>query len=119
MLKRKRKQSKYNNTKVENAFGKFDSRKEYRRYLKLLNLQKEGKISELERQKRYVLIPTQKRPDGQTEYPVSYLADFVYLDEEGNLVVEDVKGGNATKTPEYTIKRKLMLQVHSIAITEV
>jgi hypothetical protein len=36
--------------------------------------------------------------------------------ENGNLVVEDVKG---VKTKECIIKRKLMLKVHGIRIREV
>lgn len=49
------------------------------------------------------------------ERPVYYYADFVYkMDRQ--LVVEDVKG---YKTPEYVIKRKLMLSVYGIQIHEV
>ncbi len=47
---------------------------------------------------------------------VYYIADFVYKDKQGNTVVEDTKG---VKTPDYTIKRKLMLWIHKIRITEV
>lgn len=42
-------------------------------------------------------------------------ADFVYFDEQGQLVVEDVKG---MKTREYILKRKLMLWVYGIKIKE-
>jgi hypothetical protein len=44
-----------------------------------------------------------------------YKADFVYI-ENGRMVVEDVKG---CKTPEYKLKRKLMLWVKGIRIREV
>jgi hypothetical protein len=45
-----------------------------------------------------------------------YLADFVYLTKEGARVVEDVKGA---VTPEFRLKRKLMLHVHKIEVQEV
>ena len=48
----------------------------------------------------------------QTE---SYIADFVYK-KNGETIVEDTKG---VRTKEYIVKRKLMLWVHHITITEV
>jgi hypothetical protein len=56
------------------------------------------------------VIPKQ---DGENE--AYYRADFVYLDKEGHLVVEDTKG---FRTKEYLLKRKLMLLVHGIRIKE-
>ena len=48
-----------------------------------------------------------------------YIADFVYIDKEtGKTVVCDTKS-EATKTPAYKIKKKLMLYIHHIKITEV
>jgi hypothetical protein len=115
----------------------FDSRKEGRRYLELSNLQKAGMITDLQRQVVFELIPTQyewvesgsfyRRGDkkGQpkmerrvVEKGVKYIADFVYTDWNGNIVVEDIKSA-ATKTKEYTIKRKLMLHIHGIRVKEV
>ena len=107
----------------------FDSRKEYRRYNELVLLQRAGKISNLETQKEFVLIPAQyenftrhgKRgqqlKDGRRciEKACVYKADFVYK-ENGETVVEDTKG---FKTKDYIIKRKLMLFVHGIKIKEV
>ncbi|MFX7845371.1 hypothetical protein ABTK14_24240 [Acinetobacter baumannii] len=43
------------------------------------------------------------------------MADFVYKDANGNTVVEDTKG---VRTKEYILKRKLMLRVYGIRITE-
>ncbi len=65
---------------------------------------------------RFVLIPRLTRPSGGVERETAYLADFVYLDEAGHRVVEDVKGA---ATPEYRLKRKLMLHVHGIEIREI
>jgi hypothetical protein len=64
----------------------------------------------------FVLIPAQVSPSGKKERPTLYLADFVYLDATGAQVVEDVKGA---VTPEFRLKRKLMLHVHGIEVKEV
>lgn len=102
--------SKYKAKKVKVDGMVFDSQKEYRRYCELQLLEMQGIISELKRQVRYELIPSQRG-----ERPVTYIADFVYM-KDGNKVVEDVKG---MKTDTYVIKRKLMLWVHDIRIQEV
>ena len=97
------------------------------RYGELVLMQRAGEISELRRQVEYELIPSQREPDtvgprggrkpGKViERAVYYIADFVYKDKQGNTVVEDTKG---VKTPDYTIKRKLMLWIHKIQIKEV
>lgn len=95
----------------------FDSRKEARRFDELRLLQRAGAICDLERQKRYRLIPTQRVGGKVVEKPCDYIADFVYIDKAtGKLVVEDTKG---FKTKDYIIKRKLMLERFGIQITEV
>ncbi|MBP3511145.1 MAG: DUF1064 domain-containing protein [Prevotella sp.] len=96
--------------------GGYDSRKEYRRARELKLMQRAGQISNLREQVRFVLIPPQHDADGKlVERACSYVADFVY-DCDGSTVVEDTKG---FRTPEYIIKRKLMLHVHGIAINEI
>lgn len=96
--------------------GGYDSRKEHRRANELRLLQRAGVISGLREQVRYELIPAQRGPDGRVvERACHYVADFVYTDQHGNTVVEDVKG---VRTDVYRIKRKLMLHVHGIAIVE-
>jgi hypothetical protein len=66
-----------------------------------------------------VLIPSQYAVvDGKRkciERECSYVADFVYY-VNGQQIVEDTKG---YRTPEYKIKRKLMLSVYGIRIKEV
>ena len=106
----------------------FQSRKEGRRYVILLDMLSKGLISDLRLQVKYVLIPTQREPDkvgvkggkkkGKLiEKECAYYADFVYFDKRtGETVVEDVKG---VRTPEYKLKRKLMLYVHGIRIKDV
>ena len=93
----------------------FDSEHEATRYDELRLLEKAGEIVDLQCQKRYRLLPAQTKKNGKVEKPVDYIADFVYRDGIMT-VVEDAKG---FKTPEYVIKRKLMLYTYGIEIREV
>ena len=109
------KKSKYKNHIVTIDGVTYDSLKEYHRFCDLKLMQRAGIITGLQRQVKYELIPTQRINGKVIERPVYYYADFVYkMDRQ--LVVEDVKG---YKTPEYVIKRKLMLSVYGIQIHEV
>lgn len=95
----------------------YDSRKEYYRAQQLKLWLKAGLISDLREQVVFLLVPPQINGEGVKEKPVRYKADFVYVDNAtGRTVVEDTKG---FRTPEYIIKRKLMLQVHGITIKEI
>ena len=105
------KPSKYKNQKTNG----FDSKRESKRYDQLRAMQAVGEISELQTQVKYVLIPSQRRSDGVAERPVTYIADFTYW-RDHEFVVEDAKG---FKTPDYVIKRKLLLKVHGITVMEV
>ena len=107
--------NKYHARKVKRDGLTFDSAAEYDRWRELLLMQRAGAISGLERQVRFKLMPPQKENGKTVERGVSYVADFVYQ-RDGETVVEDVKG---VKTPEYVIKRKLMLERHGIRIREV
>lgn len=112
--------AKYRNRKVMIDGLEFDSKKESLRYLYLRQMERDGAIRELECQKTFLLIPAQM--DEQTgkviERACTYKADFSYIDASGRPVVEDVKSP-ITRTPQYIIKRKLMLQVHKIRVREV
>ena len=110
-----RKVGKYKNRKLTIDGEVFDSRKEYARYRELALLQGAGQISDLKRQVKYELIPTQRIGGTVVEKSCVYIADFVYI-ENGETVVEDTKG---FRTRDYIIKRKLMLHVHGIRIREV
>lgn len=121
------KQSKYGNKKITVGDETFDSSKEYRRFCELKLLQRGKKICNLQRQVKFVLIPTQREPDeigvrggvkkGKViEKECAYIADFVYTNDKGETVVEDTKG---FRTTEYIIKRKLMLFIHGIRIKEI
>lgn len=110
--------NKYHNKKVTVDGITFDSVKEAHRYSELILLQRAGKIKDLRRQWKYVLIPSQyAEVDGKRkciERECTYVADFVYL-QDGEIIVEDTKG---FRTPEYKIKRKLMLFLKGIRIKE-
>lgn len=107
--------NKYHAVKVKTDDGVFDSKKEYKEWLKLKKLQEQGTITDLQRQVEFVLIPTQYINGHLAEQRCVYKADFVYYNQ-GILIVEDTKG---FKTPDYIIKRKLMLHKFQIKITEV
>lgn len=118
---------KYKAKKVKYKDTTFDSKKEFERYLELKQLEKENKIHDLERQVKFELIPAQYEPPTYTktgkekkgkiiERGVKYIADFAYIDENGEIIAEDVKG---FRTKEYIIKRKLMLYLLKIKIKEI
>ena len=97
---------KYHNKKVVRDGEKYDSRKEYLRHCELKYLEKGGYISDLRRQVKYVLIPSQKENGKCIERECSYYADFTYY-KDGELIAEDAKG---METKEFKIKKKLMLK---------
>ena len=118
--------NKYNTKKVVRDGITFDSAKEARRFGELSLLQRAGEIFDLQTQVKFVLVPAQREPDTTDrrgrltkgkllEREVSYRADFVYKDKDGNTIVEDAKG---VRTKDFIIKRKLMLWVHGIQIKE-
>lgn len=126
---RYRSNNKYHNRKVFENGITFDSKKEANRYAELCIMQKAGMIYGLQRQKKFVLIPAQREPStvgkrggkhkGKLiERECAYYCDFYYHTADGTEVVEDVKS-EATKTPQYMIKRKLLLYVHGLRIKEV
>lgn len=115
-MERQKRAQKYGNTKVSDRGLTFDSKAEHKRWQYLSMLQKAGEIRDLELQVPFELIPSQVSPSGKKERPTIYIADFVYTDSAGNPIVEDVKGA---VTPEFRLKRKLMLFVHGIEVKEV
>lgn len=122
---------KYGNRKVTVDGIAFDSIREARRYKQLKLLLLSGEIVGLSMQVPFELVPAQYEETGEfyskgprkgqpkqgkcLEKSVVYVADFVYF-ENGKRVVEDTKG---VRTPEYIIKRKLMLHKYGIRIREV
>lgn len=93
----------------------YASKKEAKRAAQLALEAAAGAITDLREQVPYLLVPKAVGADGRVvERAASYVADFVYL-RDGQEVVEDCKG---MRTAHYILKRKLMLMVHGIRITE-
>jgi len=105
------KMSKYNAIKTTVDGITFDSRKEASRYTELKLLSQAGEIRELRRQVPFELIPKRGKLRA-----IRYVADFVYADNHGNDIVEDVKG---MKTQVYKLKKRMMLEKYGIEIQEV
>lgn len=122
------KKSKYGNKKTKYDGIEFDSKKEMYRYIRLKSMQDEGLISDLRMQASFEIIPAvyeeqqvQLKTKVKTvtkciQKAVYYLADFVYKDKEGNVIVEDSKG---YRTKEYLLKKKMMRAFLGITIKEV
>lgn len=120
--------SKYGNKKAKANGRVFDSRTERSRYYTLQVLEKAGEISELRMQVPFEIIPAiyetvevqlktkTKQVQKLVQRASHYVADFVYKDKDGNMVVEDVKGSSSILTPEFRLKMKLMRYVHGIQI---
>lgn len=112
------KKPKYRNQKVTIDGVTFDSKKEAARFHQLKLLETAGKLSNLERQKVFELAPSVTLA-GRKKPALRYYADFVYNDETGTLVVEDVKSEITRKDKAYRIKVHLMKHVHNIEIREI
>jgi hypothetical protein len=104
----KEKKNKYGAKTSEMDGFIFASRAEARRYAELKLLTQAGEITNLQLQTPYQL-------NINNVHIAVYIADFVYRDANGTLVVEDVKG---VRTREYKIKKKLMQALHKITILE-
>lgn len=115
---KRKKGERYNHTKVESDGLKFDSKKEYERYLFLKSEVDSGNISNLRTQVTYELIPavteeyvehlkTKDKIKTRTlQRPITWTADFVY--NKGNEeVVEDVKPSKFLLSDRFVIKEKL------------
>jgi hypothetical protein len=113
--------SKYGSSKVEFQGVVFDSKYERDRYLYLLDLQKQGKISGLRRQTPFLLIPKATRivpkqlktkvkyVESVVEMQSLYHNDFTYI-EDGKYISEEFKSAMTSKLADYILRRKLMVQ---------
>jgi hypothetical protein len=97
----------------------FDSKREARRYRELKILEQAGEITDLKCQVKFPLLPAQRLDGKLIERAVVYLADFVYIDKEGNKVVEDVKSPITRKNQSYILKRKMLLYFHAVILKEI
>jgi hypothetical protein len=93
---------------------RFASKAEARRYLELKVMERTGQISELVCQPRFDIHAL----DGSKV--AFYRADYRYYERATRrMVVEDVKGGKATATATYRLKKKLVEAEHGVTIREV
>jgi len=69
----------------------FDSRREARRYGKLMLLQRAGVVLRFELQPDFTLQPGYRGKDGRWVRPIKYRADFRIWWASGAVTVEDVK----------------------------
>jgi hypothetical protein len=71
-----------------------------------LDREKRGEVVDIKRQVSYIIQEGFKDPNGKTIAPITYKADFVYLDLTDNKThIIDVKG---YKTEVYKLKKKLL-----------
>jgi hypothetical protein len=91
--------NKYHAVKTQIDGYTFDSKAEGERYLELKSWSQQGKISAIEVHPRFLL-----QEGGNGMRPIYYVADFKYLDENSNPVIEDVKG---VETAVFKLKKKL------------
>lgn len=123
--------TKYHNTPTERVMPNgethiFPSAKEARRYDELALLLKAGKIRNLKLQPQFTINEAFITSEGKKVRAHRYTADFSYEriratngdDVIWETVVEDVKGGNATKTRDYKNNVKALAE-RGIFITEV
>jgi hypothetical protein len=100
----KKQGTKYNNIITVIDGITFDSKKEARRYQDLKLLQRAGEIKSFDRQVWYTLRPAFIDNEGKKHQAWAYVADFVLHLPDGTKIIEDVKGGNATKTRLFEAK---------------
>lgn len=117
------KENKYHNRKdtrtmPDGAVITFDSMKEARRFDELLLLRKVGRIRDLRLQVEFTLREAYTTAEGYRVRAIRYKADFTYQDENDRLIVEDAKV-RPTRTKEYAMKKKLMIEKFNLQIREV
>lgn len=126
------KKSKYHNKKVVYEGISFDSTKEMKRYVFLKDMEDKGVIENLERQFRFVLIPSitedrivhlktkDKVVKKTVQLAITYTCDFRY-DHDGVTIVEDIKASpkSAALDKVFLIKEKLFRWMYGFAIKRV
>ena len=94
----------------------FASRKEGRHYQMLKAMEAAGEITDLELQPRFPLIV--QDPQGKSVLCGKFTADFRYK-QGGKIVVEDCKGGRATATEAYRLRKRIVEALYQIEVIEI
>lgn len=115
---RRKKGERYKHKTIRVDGLKFDSQKEYDRYLFLKKAEDDGLISNLRTQVKYELIPSvtedyvvhlktkDKIKTRTLQLAITWTADFVYI-KDGEEVIEDVKPRKDLLSDRFVIKEKL------------
>lgn len=114
-------ESKYHNKKISYKGIKFDSIKEKNWYMVLENYQRNGRIKELELQKKFELQESYIDNNHKKQRAIYYIADFFYYDVRLKCyVAEDVKSEATRKDKVYNLKKKIfMYQYPNILFKEI
>lgn len=114
-------QKKYKNKIIYYNNIRFQSIKEYHRYIVLEATQKHGFIKELELQKKFELQEGFIDNNGKKQRPIYYIVDFFYFDTKLDCyVAEDVKSKATQKDKVYRLKSKMfMYQYPNILFKEI
>ena len=124
------KKSKYNNKKIVNEFGRWDSKKEFHRWLVLKESEAQGVITDLQRQVKFELIPAvrekyikhlktkDKECERTIQLPITYTCDFQYT-KNGETIIEDVKASPKMLPKDFVLKEKMMFALKGIKIKRV
>jgi hypothetical protein len=102
--------SKFGNRKTKVDGQTFDSAKEAARFFALSMLERAGEIHSLICQPKFEFVVNGVRIG-------SFRPDFSYV-RDGKRIIEDVKGGAATKTEAYGLRKKLLLALHGLEVVE-
>lgn len=127
---KRKKGSKYKNKTFEADNYKWDSKREYNRWLYLKDAESKGLITDLQRQVTFELLPAvteeyvehlktkDKIKTRVLQRAVSYTCDFAYY-KNGEYIVSDVKISPRLLPKEYILKKKMLFALKGIRITEV
>lgn len=127
---KREKGKKYNNKTFEADGYKWDSKKEYQRWLVLKDAEAKGLITDLQRQVKFELIPavreeyvehlkTKDKIKTRTlQLAICYTCDFTYY-KDGEYIVSDVKASPKMLPKEYVLKKKILFALKGILIKEV
>lgn len=119
---------KFRPSPIDTEYGHFDSKSEYERYLLLLDMERNGLITDLKRQVTYELLPQQTkvvRKELKTkvkevvkvvEQDMKYTCDFTYYDKDGEFIAEEHKGSKWNVDEAVRIKKKLLYYFHGIEL---
>lgn len=109
---RRRSGNKFNARKTEIDGYRFASVKEGGRYWDLLMLQRAGDVKSFRVHPEYRLVVNGKDIGKMT-------LDFEVIWANGEITIEDVKGGRATKTEAYSLRKRVFEACHApLVVTE-